>query len=279
MPNPILEQITLPSGNTYDLHDSRVDHLSGFTKYLGVTTTELTDGSTTNPITINGESVTAGSGDITLYGNSEFIFDGTHWNAFGDLSALGDLAYKNSASGSVAVPKTYSFTGSSSAVSVSGTTAGSVSETKSAVTVSKANSGTATYTPEGSVSGTVGKPTISVKTAGSTAKVTGITSVGTLPTMPTFTVTGTTLTITAGSPGTLPTADSEKTFKTGDAAYQASQPSFSGSFSGTGARLVTDSQVLTGASFTGAAMTSTGSCTPSGSVATATTENKTVTVS
>lgn len=279
MPNPILETITLPSGNTYDLHDKRVDSLSGFTKYLGKTTTVLTDGSTTNPITINGESVTAEAGDIVLYENGEFIFDGTAWASFGDLSALGALAYKDSASGSVAVPKTYSFTGSSTSVSVSGTTAGSVSETKGKVTVSKASSGTATYTPEGSVSGTVGTPTISVKTAGSTAKVTGITSVGTLPTMPTFTVSGTTLTITAGSAGTLPVADTEKTFKTSDAAYQASQPSFSGSFSGTGARLETDSQVLTGASFTGASMTSTGSCTPAGSVATATTENKTVTVS
>ena len=341
MSNPAIKQITLPTGTTYDLHDPRVDELEGFTKYLGVTTTELVDGSTTNPIIINGESVTAESGDIVLHGNSEFIFDGNAWNMFGDLSALGSLAYKNSASGTVAVPKTYNFSGTAGNVSVTGTTDGSISETKGTVTVSKASSGTATYTPagtngtssvsgscsvtpsgtigtgtgtanytpSGSVSGSVGAPTISVKTAGSTDKVTGITGVGTLPscTLPTYTVSNEVLTITSGSfsAGTLPTADTQKTFKTGDATYQASEPSFSGSFSGTGvelkfngsastgtisgtaaaqkftgtgARLVTDSQVLTGASFTGASITSTGSFTPNGSVTTATTESKTVTV-
>ena len=68
----------------------------------------------------------------------------------------GDLAYKNSASGSVTVPKTYTSsttvstaTTESKSVSVSGTTAGSVSETKATVTVSKASSGTTTYTPAG----------------------------------------------------------------------------------------------------------------------------------
>ena len=94
MPN--LKQITTPNGTVYDLRDSRVDNLEGFTKYLGKTTTALSDGSTTNPITINGESVTAVTGDIALYGNGEFIFDGTAWAAFGDLGALGALAYKDS---------------------------------------------------------------------------------------------------------------------------------------------------------------------------------------
>lgn len=68
--------------------------------FIGKTTTVLTDGSTTNPIIVNGKSVTAKNGDIALYDKQEFIFDGTEWNAFGDTSGLGDLAYKNSASGS-----------------------------------------------------------------------------------------------------------------------------------------------------------------------------------
>lgn len=93
MPN--LKQITTPNGTVYDLRDSRVDNLEGFTKYLGKTTTALSDGSTTNPITINGESITAVAGDIALYGNGEFIFDGTAWASFGDLGALGALAYKD----------------------------------------------------------------------------------------------------------------------------------------------------------------------------------------
>ena len=72
----------------------------GGSSFIGKTTTVLTDGSTTNPIIVNGKSVTAKNGDIALYDKQEFIFDGTEWNAFGDTSGLGDLAYKNSASGS-----------------------------------------------------------------------------------------------------------------------------------------------------------------------------------
>lgn len=273
---PDIKQLKLPNGNTYDLRDSRVDSIiSQGTRWVGVTTTALTDGSTTSSIMIDGVSHTAEIGDIASYNNMEFIWNGTIWQEFGSTGSLKALAFKDSASGTVAVPKTYTFTGTSASVSVTGTTTGSVSETKSAVTVSKASSGTATYTPQGSVSA----PTISVATAGATTSVTPFGSAGTLPsaTMPTYTVANEILTITAGSfsAGTLPSAGTAVTVKTGDAAYSASAPEFTG----TGARLVTDSQVLTGASFTGASMTSTGSVTATGSVATATTENKTVTVS
>lgn len=340
---PDIKKVKLPNGNTYDLRDSRVDSIiSQGTRWVGVTTTALADGSTTSTIVIDGASHTAEIGDIASYNNMEFIWNGTVWQEFGSTGSLKALAFKDSASGTVAVPKTYTFTGTSANVSVSGTTTGSVSVTKSTVTVSKASSGTATYTPQGSnaassvsgscsvtpsgsisvgtgtanytpagsVSGSCGAPTISVKTAGSTTSVTPFGSAGTLPsaTMPTYTVANEILTITAGSfsAGTLPSAGTAVTVKTGDAAYQATAPSFSGSFSGTGAelkftgsassgtisgtaaaqtftgtgaRLVTDSEVATGASFTGASMTSTGSVTATGGVTTATTENKTVTVS
>lgn len=97
-----ISQITLPSGSTYDIKDATarelIGDLSKYTKFLGVTTTALTDGATTNPIIVNGQSVTAQSGNIATYGSSEFIFNGTAWQAFGDLSGLGSLAYKNSAS-------------------------------------------------------------------------------------------------------------------------------------------------------------------------------------
>lgn len=94
---PEISQITLPSGTTYDLKDSQARSAKG---WIGVTTTPLTDGATTNPIIINGETVTAVSGDITSYAAQEYIYNGTAWQAFGDLSDLGTLAYKNSASGS-----------------------------------------------------------------------------------------------------------------------------------------------------------------------------------
>lgn len=187
MPNAQISQVKIGS-SVYDIKDAyareRIAELEQFTDFIGVTTTALTDGATTNPITINSESVTAKKGNIVLYGNSEFIFDGTTWHLFGDLGALGDLAYKNTASGS--------------------------------------------YTPAGSVSA----PTISVASAGATDTVEGMATVGTLPscTLPTMSVSGEILEFTAGSfsAGTLPTKASAKTFKTGDASYTATAPSFTG---------------------------------------------------
>ena len=152
-----ISKITLPTGTTYDLKDAHarelIDEMSGYTDFLGVTTTALSDGATTNPIKINNADVTAKKGNIATYGSGEFIFNGTAWQAFGDLSGLGSLAYKNSATGSttVAVPKTYTtnITPKAKDVSVSGTTTGSVSVTKSTVVVAEAESGTATYIPAG----------------------------------------------------------------------------------------------------------------------------------
>lgn len=289
-----ISQITLPSGSTYDLKDAYarelIEELEGYTEFLGVTTTALVDGSTTNPITINGESVTAKKGNIATYGSGEFIFNGTAWQEFGDLSGLGDLAFKDSASGTVAVPKTFTTTVTPVAknVSVTGTTTGSVSVTKSNVEVSKAASGTVTYTPEGSVSA----PTISVVTAGGTTTIKNPTSKTVVtdmsvanPSSTTATgelvycsVTDETLSLkkfveTTGASITT----SNVTVKNSDASYGASQPTFTG----TGARLVT-AEVATGASFTGSSMTSTGSytpATPTASTTIATTEDKTVTVS
>lgn len=208
--------------------------LSGGVIFRGQTTTALTDGSTTNPITINGNSYTAVQGDLVVSGNKEFIFDGTHWIELGDLDALGDLAWKDSASGS------YTPTGS---VSVS-----TNSTTNKTATVSKASSGAATYTPEGSVSA----PTISVATAGATTTVNSITDVGTLPS---FSATVSNENLTLGfSQGTLPTKGSNTTVKTGDASYTASAPTFTG----TGARLVTGNIAVPSsytATFTGTAAT------------------------
>jgi len=93
---PDISQITLPSGTTYDIKDAQARSAKS---WLGVTTTEITDGSATNPITIDGEQVTAVNGNITAYGNSEFIFNGTVWQEFGNLEDLGTLAYEDSAVG------------------------------------------------------------------------------------------------------------------------------------------------------------------------------------
>lgn len=55
---------------------------------IGETSTTLTDNSTTNPITVNGESYTAQPNDAVIYGHKEFLFDGTKWHEFGDLTGL-----------------------------------------------------------------------------------------------------------------------------------------------------------------------------------------------
>lgn len=53
------------------------------THYKGTTTTAISNGSTTNPITIDGKSYTAVFGDIVVYNYTEFVFDGTAWGEFG----------------------------------------------------------------------------------------------------------------------------------------------------------------------------------------------------
>lgn len=111
---PDISQITMPSGTTYDIKDSAARSAKG---WIGITTTPLEDGDTTNPITINGASVTATAGDITAYGQDEFIFNGSAWQAFGNLEDLGDLAFKDSASGS------FTPAGSVSAPTITPTTA------------------------------------------------------------------------------------------------------------------------------------------------------------
>lgn len=101
--------IKLPSGTSYNIKDAQAradietieSAISGGMHYIGVTTTALTDGSTTNPITIGGQSITAKSGDIAIYGELEFIFSSTDnkWHEFGSTGSLKSLAFKDTASG------------------------------------------------------------------------------------------------------------------------------------------------------------------------------------
>ena len=61
---------------------------SGGIVLVGETTTQLSDNATTNPITVDGQSYTAQPNDAVIYGSKEFLFDGTKWHEFGDLSGL-----------------------------------------------------------------------------------------------------------------------------------------------------------------------------------------------
>ncbi len=298
-----ISQIELPSGGTYDIKDSEartlIAALQGSTKFLGVTTTNISDGSTTRNVVIGGNTIEAQIGDIVTKGSKEFVWNGTAWQEFGDLGALGDLAYKDTASGNFTPAGTVSqptFTGSSSNVSITATDAasgatsgtykpkgtvskpsftgtsttfngnftpeGSVSvstatTTNKTATVSK-TTGTATYTPEGTVSA----PTISVSTAGSTGTVKSVTAVGSMPTWE-ASVSNEKLMISWTS-GVVPTTENV-TVKTGDAAYTATAPTFTG----TGARLVTGNIAVPNtysASFTGTEGSISASGTPNGSV-------------
>ena len=314
---PDISTITLPSGTTYNFKDAyardQIEALEAYSEYLGVTSTELTDGSTTNPITIGGESVIAKKGNIVNYGSKEYIFNGTTWQEFGDLSALGSLAYKNSASGSFTPSGTVSqptFTGASSSVTISavdntngnyqpkgtvskptftgtattstgkftptGTVNVSTNATTNKIATVSTTSGTATYTP----AGTVSAPTISVATAGSTTTIKNPTSVTVAKTLATaapgatapanpityYSVTDENLKLyqigyTTGASITT----SNVTVKTGDAAYESSAPTFSG----TGVRLVTGNIPVPNtytATFTGTEDDVSVSGTPSGTV-------------
>lgn len=198
------------NGSTYYLKDAQArsdiadikDAMTGGVHTRGVTTTPLTDGADTpTVIKIGGEDYEVQTGDIVFYSNKEFLWNGFIWVELGDLTALGDLAYKSSATGSY-------------------TPAGSVSQP---VFTGNEMTSLGSFTPEGSISA----PVISVATAGTTTTVNSITAVGTLPTM-TMTVSEETLTFGFDA-GTLPTKGENVTVKTGDASYSATAPSFVGS--------------------------------------------------
>lgn len=287
-----ISKITLLNGTTYDLKDKQARDdiaaiqgaIAGGVTFMGETSTALTDGSTAKSIVINSATVTAVKGYLVVYNSKEFVFDGEKWIEMGDLSLIGDLGWKDSASGtftptgSVSQPTfsgnemtstgNFTPTGSVGLTSAASTSTGAVSYiseigTKSfsgtaatikpkvtaagTVAITK-GTGTANYTPEGSVAA----PTISVKTAGATTTVNSITAVGTLPSL-TTTVANETLTI-GFDQGTLPTKGTDTTVKTGDAAYQATAPAFTG----TGAELK--------ATFTGTEVEGSASYTPAGTV-------------
>jgi hypothetical protein len=107
---PVVDSIQLPgSSDKYWVKDTeareKIEDLVSATHFLGVTTTPLEDECDTNPIVINNEEVTAVSGDIAIYKQTdhvslEFIFDGTHWQLLGGqaIEGAGHLAYADTAS-------------------------------------------------------------------------------------------------------------------------------------------------------------------------------------
>lgn len=234
MSNPVISAITLPSGTTYDIKDafarSAIENLQNTENVLSTDAASTPYGVTwkSGSTTITGTLVASADTTKKIYlvplenpegknSYEEYLTVKTGsttyaWEMIGttetDLSGLGALAYKDSASasytpaGSVSQP---TFTGSSSTVTI---------------TAEASESGN--YTPAGNISA----PTISVSSAGSTTTVNSITDVGTLPSL-TTTVSSEVLTI-GFSQGTLPTKGADTTVKTGDATYSATAPTFTG---------------------------------------------------
>ena len=161
-----ISKVTLPNGSTYDIKDAiarnqissekdtrkaaddrlklSIDelklNLTGAMHYVGVTTTEITDGmsmgdpkASTNKITISGNDYKPAAGDVVIYQDKEFVFHVEKhtvgstvafkgvWNEFGSTGSLKALAFKDSASGTVTPSGTVStpiFTGTAGNVSV-----------------------------------------------------------------------------------------------------------------------------------------------------------------
>ena len=171
--------VTLPSGNQYYVKDlyarqcieELYNIVSEVMHYRGRSLTPLEDGSTVNPIVLDGEILpyTAKNGDVVTYRPDhdsdsdsdseepvielEFAWTGNHWQEYGSSGALKALAFKDTAS--------------------------------------------TQYTPKGiNINGNV---TLTHDTVNS------ITDVGRLPTLPTASVSNGQLIFTAGDPGILPT--------------------------------------------------------------------------
>jgi len=100
--------------------------ITGAMHWKGYTTSEIEDGSTTNPIVIGGESVTCVAGDVvaiqggTGEADLEFVFSGTKWQEYGSTGSLKALAFKDNASATY----TPAGTNAASAVTFTGQTDG-----------------------------------------------------------------------------------------------------------------------------------------------------------
>ena len=133
MPATYMSKLTLPvniNGTITDVEFTIKDaearqmitDLGNALYWIGVTTTALSEGATTNPITVGGESVTAKLGGLASYDGMEYAWNGSAWQGLGP-SNLGSLAYANTASGSYTPSGSVQITpGTDSTDSVTGVT-------------------------------------------------------------------------------------------------------------------------------------------------------------
>lgn len=116
-------------GQQYDLKDAEARQsiadiqtsITGGMHYIGETSTVLTDGATTSTLVAKSENSLSKltgfeAGDIVIYGELEFVWNGAKWQEFGSTGSLKSLAFKDNATGDVACAGT----NSASAVTFSG---------------------------------------------------------------------------------------------------------------------------------------------------------------
>lgn len=58
--------------------------LSGAMRFLGTSATAISDGATTNPITIGSTETTVAAGNVVLYSSKEFVWTGSAWEELGN---------------------------------------------------------------------------------------------------------------------------------------------------------------------------------------------------
>ena len=119
--------VTLPAAPTSDLEaatkkyvddaTSNLSGLSGAMHFKGITSTAITNGGTENP-TIGGTALTTKeAGDVVLYNQQEFVWNGTAWQLLGDEGSY--VLATSQTSGSVGSASGWS-AGSASTAVVSG---------------------------------------------------------------------------------------------------------------------------------------------------------------
>jgi hypothetical protein len=128
MDKKYLSKMTI-GGQQYDLKDAEARQsiadiqtsITGGMHYIGETSTVLTDGASTSTLVAKSEGSLAKTtgfeaGDIVIYGELEFVWNGAKWQEFGSTGSLKSLAFKDNATGDVACAGT----NSSSAVTFTG---------------------------------------------------------------------------------------------------------------------------------------------------------------
>lgn len=240
MADPVyFSKVKLLDGTVAEVYDEVArEAIKGGTHFLGVTSTTITDGATTNPIMIGDDSVTAVNGDIVVSGNKEFIFASvdSKWHELGDTTGLGALALKDEVSavytpaGTISKPDVTVTPTSATIKEISAdgsVTTGTIKE------ISADGSVTAGTIKELSADGSVTSGTIKELSADGSV-VAGSANVPTAVTLPTLTTTlnGTTLEISwvagsvvSGTAGT-PTSVTLPTFKDTSVITAATMPTF-----------------------------------------------------